>query len=58
MAGKSTKNVDPTWPVLPEGQHPVTEINADRQGALSPFGDVAFPLESVPYTHPTTIINR
>ena len=58
MAEKSNKNVDPTWPTLPEGQHPVTEINSDRQGALSPFGDVSFPLESVPYTHPTTVINR
>jgi hypothetical protein len=38
----------------------VSEFNADRQGALSPFGEVEFPLpgDQVPYIHPVTIINR
>ena len=28
------------------------------QGSLSPFGDVEFPLDEVPYVHPVTEINR
>ncbi|MCU1684477.1 MAG: hypothetical protein JWQ81_5216 [Amycolatopsis sp.] len=52
-----TNRVDPTWPTGAEGEHPVTELAADRQGALSPFGDLTFPLEAVPYTHPETEIN-
>ena len=31
---------------------------ADMQGSLSPFGDVQFPQDSVPYEHPVTEINR
>lgn len=60
MSGKRGKGVDPTWPELPDGAHPVSEFNADRQGALSPFGDLEFPLDpsKVPYRHPTTVINR
>src|SRR5664279_1397237 len=58
VAGKRSKGVDPTWPELPEGEHPVTELSTDLQGALSPFGEVQFPLPSVPYVHPTTVINR
>ncbi len=46
--------IDPEWPDV---EHPVTELAADRQGALSPFGEVTFPLESVPYVHPETEIN-
>ena len=38
--------VDPTWPHGEDGDHPVTELNSDRQGALSPFGEVEFPLPS------------
>lgn len=52
-----SKNVDPAWP---EGDgHPVTELAADRQGSLSPFGDVVFPVpaEELPYQHPETKIN-
>ena len=47
MAGKRSKGVDPTWPELPEGEHPVTELSTDLQGALwwkpgfSPLGDMA-----------------
>ena len=58
MAAKRSKGVDPHWPDLPDGEHPVTELNTHVQGALSPFGDVEFPLPSVPYIHPNTVINR
>lgn len=60
MSSKRGKGVDPTWPEVPEGAHPVTELNSDRAGSLSPFGDVTFPLDAadLPYVHPTTVINR
>lgn len=60
MADKRSKGVDPSWPELGDGEHVVSEFNADRQGALSPFGEVEFPLDpaSLPYIHPTTVINR
>lgn len=50
--------IDPAWPDLPEGEHPLTELLSDAQGPLSPFGDVEFPLAEVPYEHPVTEINR
>jgi hypothetical protein len=52
--------VDNGWPVYGDGDHPVSELAADRTGALSPFGDVEFPLpaEQLPYTHPVTVVNR
>ena len=50
--------IDPTWPQLPDGEHPVSELASEVQGSLSPFGDVEFPLDSVPYEHPVTVINR
>ncbi|SFP48007.1 hypothetical protein SAMN05421810_102708 [Amycolatopsis arida] len=46
--------IDPSWP---DGEHPVSELAADRQGALSPYGEVTFPLRDVPYVHPKTEIN-
>ena len=49
---------DPTWPDLPEGEHPVSELTSDVQGSLSPFGELEFPLDQVPYVHPITEINR
>ncbi len=53
------KRIDPTWPEAGEQDHPVSELAADRQGALSPYGDdTTFPLEHVPYEHPETEINR
>ncbi len=60
MAHKRGKGVDPTWPESGEDDHPVTELTADRQGALSPFGDIQFPLagHQLPYKHPRTVINR
>ncbi|PXY32623.1 hypothetical protein [Prauserella muralis] len=58
-ADKRKRNrIDPNWPEVPAGEHPVSELAADRQGALSPFGDVTFPLETVPYEHPETEINK
>lgn len=56
--GKHKSRIDPSWPQLPNGDHPVTELAADRQGSLSPFGELEFPLDSVPYEHPVTEINR
>ena len=59
--GVNTDRVDPTWPGDDDnGQHPVSEVAADRQGALSPFGELVFPLpaEELGYQHPETEINR
>ena len=54
---KRSHRIDPTWP---EVEHPVSEVAADRQGALSPYGDLAFPLpaEDLGYEHPVTEINK
>jgi hypothetical protein len=52
--------IDPAWPGDDDnGQHPVSETAADRQGALSPFGELSFPLsqEQLGYVHPETEIN-
>ena len=53
--------VDNGWPVYEESdEHAVSEVAADRTGALSPYGDIAFPLpaEELPYTHPVTVVNK
>jgi hypothetical protein len=50
--------IDPSWPELPAGEHPVSELASPVQGSLSPFGDLEFPLEEVPYVHPVTEINK
>jgi hypothetical protein len=50
--------IDPAWPKLPEGELPVTELTSEVQGSLSPFGELEFPLEEVPYVHPSTEVNR
>ncbi|HEY2701837.1 MAG TPA: hypothetical protein VGJ45_40720 [Pseudonocardiaceae bacterium] len=58
---KSKPHTDPSWPVdVTRGEHAVSELASDRQGSLSPFGDVAFPLpeDKVTYVHPVTQINR
>lgn len=52
--------VDPGWPQdVPEGHHAVTELHAADAGALSPYGDLEFPVpaETLPYVHPFTVIN-
>lgn len=55
---KRSEHIDPTWPEVPRGEHVVTEFVTDRQGSLSPFGDVEFPLPNTSYRHPKTVINR
>ena len=49
---------DPAWPHLPEGEQPVTELTCEVQGNLSPFGELEFPLDEIPYVHPVTEVNR
>ncbi|MPZ65748.1 MAG: hypothetical protein GEU83_09630 [Pseudonocardiaceae bacterium] len=59
MAKRDPKDrIDPTWPSQSEEDHPVSELASPWQGALSPFGELTFPVESVPYEHPTTEINK
>ncbi|NLU82422.1 hypothetical protein [Rhodococcus sp. HNM0569] len=62
MANKAKNSyVDPGWPKLDDGDHAVTELSSTRSGALSPFGeDTEFPLpvDTLPYAHPHTVINR
>lgn len=60
---KSQKSqyVDNGWPALDgEDDHAVSELATDRTGALSPFGDITFPLpaDELPYTHPVTVVNK
>ena len=57
---RARDRVDPAWPELPDGEHPVTELASPAQGALSPFGDVQFPLpeDELGYVHPHTEINK
>lgn len=54
--------VDPGWPVLDgdDDDHAVSELATDRTGALSPFGELTFPLPSddIPYVHPVTVVNK
>ncbi|MGD9530810.1 hypothetical protein [Pseudonocardia sp.] len=55
----NSARIDPTWPPdLPDGEHPVSEIVSPLQGASSPFGEIEFPVDEVPYEHPHTVINR
>lgn len=58
--GAVKTGIDPTWPESGDGDHALSELTADRQGSLSPFGDLEFPrdIAELPYIHPTTIINR
>lgn len=57
--GVKSNRVDPTWPGT-DKEHPVTELAADRQGSLSPFGEETFPVppETLTYEHPSTVVNR
>jgi hypothetical protein len=57
---KRTKGTDPTWPEPSAGEMVVSELVTDRQGSLSPFGEVTFPVPagSLPYQHPVTVVNR
>lgn len=58
--GQKNRYVDPGWPATDADDHPVSELAADRTGALSPFGDLTFPLpaDELPYIQPVTVINR
>ncbi len=65
MATKASKAsnrlVEPTWFGSEDGGPPLTELLAENQGALSPFGeDATFPLPAsqVNYQHPTAKPNR
>jgi hypothetical protein len=57
---RKTPYVDNGWPTTDPDDHPVSELASDRTGALSPFGDVEFPVPSadLPYVHPVTVVNR
>jgi len=62
-AGKKaqkTRYVDNGWPTSNPDDHAVSELATDRAGALSPFGDVIFPLpaDQLPYIHPVTDVSR
>jgi hypothetical protein len=54
-----SERIDPAWPEDQPGDHPVSELAADRQGSLSPFGSIVFPVDAseLPYEHPHTEIN-
>ncbi|CPR11511.1 hypothetical protein BN971_02797 [Mycobacterium bohemicum DSM 44277] len=53
---RKTRYVDNGWPATEPDDHPVSELASDRTGALSPFGDLVFPLPAtdLPYVHPVT----
>jgi hypothetical protein len=57
---KKAQYVDNGWPVVEDGDHAVSELATDRTGALSPFGELTFPLpaDELPYMHPVTVVNR
>jgi hypothetical protein len=55
-----TRYVDNGWPATDPDDHAVSELVSDRTGALSPFGDLVFPVptDDLPYVHPVTVVNR
>jgi hypothetical protein len=55
-----TRYVDNGWPTTDPDDHAVSELATDRTGALSPYGDIVFPLpaDELPYLHPVTEISR
>lgn len=57
---QKTRYVDKGWPTTNPDDHAVSELATDRVGALSPYGDVVFPLpaDELPYLHPVTEVNR
>ena len=57
---QKTRYVDNGWPTTNPDDHAVSELATDRAGALSPFGDLVFPLpaDELPYVHPVTAVNR
>jgi hypothetical protein len=60
-SSKKRQYVDNGWPVYEMGaEQAVSELATDRVGALSPYGDIAFPLlaYTLPYIHPVTVVNQ
>ena len=59
---KARKNryIDKGWPTTDPDDHAVSELATDRTGALSPYGDIVFPVPSdeLPYVHPVTVVNQ
>ncbi|OBJ70168.1 hypothetical protein [Mycobacterium sp. 1274756.6] len=57
---EKTRYVDNGWPDVGPDEHAVSELATDRAGALSPFGEVEFPLptDDIPYVHPVTVVNK
>ena len=57
---QKTRYVDNGWPTTNPDDHAVSELASDRVGALSPFGDLVFPLpaDELPYVHPVTDVNQ
>jgi hypothetical protein len=55
-----TRYVDNGWPTTNPDDHAVSELATDRVGALSPYGDIVFPVpaDELPYLHPVTEVNR
>jgi hypothetical protein len=52
--------VDNGWPTSDPEDHPVSELASPVVGALSPFGEITFPVpaSTLPYVHPVTSVNR
>lgn len=57
---QESKYVDPGWPTTDVNDHAVSELATDRTGALSPFGDLEFPLpaDELPFIQSATVINK
>ncbi len=62
VADKNKKQyIDNGWPDLTDGDdRAVSELATDRTGALSPFGDLVFPLpaDELPFIQSVTVVNR
>ncbi len=43
---RKTRYVDNGWPTTDHDDHAVSELATDRTGALSPYGELVFPLPS------------
>jgi hypothetical protein len=56
---RKARYVDNGWPATDPDDHAVSELVCDRTGALSPFGELVFPLpaDDLPYLHPVTDVN-
>jgi len=58
---QKSRYIDNGWPETGgDDDHAVSELATDRTGALSPFGDITFPVpaDDLPYTHPNTVVNK